>query len=115
MTHPRNDPRVLTRSTTITLHSFAFITPPVAFLLIQMSLSKEVRTQTAVDAYLFRQYRSIREAAAAQDIDRKTLRRRIEGGLSRAIAREPQQLLSNEQEHQLKRWILDLEIVGVTG
>lgn len=42
---------------------------------------------------------------AAYDVDRRSLSRRLEGGFSRALVREPQQLM-------LKRWILDREAQG---
>src|SRR6266852_2909197 len=77
-----------------------------------MASNQEVRLQQAIDDYQTRRYPSIRAAAAANDVDRKTLGRRLKGGISVAQSREPQQLLSNQQEEMLKRWIIDLEAQG---
>lgn len=77
-----------------------------------MAANRETRIQQAILDYETRRYPTIRSAAAANDVDRKTLGRRLQGCNSRAIAREPQQLLSNQQEQMLVRWILDLEAQG---
>jgi len=77
-----------------------------------MASNQELRLQQAVDGYQSGQYSSIRAAAAANDVPHNTLQRRLQGGLSRSLAREQQQLLSNEQEHLLKSWIIDLERQG---
>jgi hypothetical protein len=77
-----------------------------------MASNHESRLQQAIQDYETRRYPTIRSAAAANDVDRKTLGRRLQGGVSRAIAHEPQQLLTNEQEQLLVRWILDLEGQG---
>jgi hypothetical protein len=77
-----------------------------------MASNRETRMLQAISDYQNRRYTSIRAAAAANDVDRKSLGRRLQGGISRAIAREPQQLLSNQQEQMLVRWILDLEVQG---
>ena len=45
-------------------------------------------------------------------VSSRTLKRRLAGGQSRAIARESQQLLSIEQERLLANWILVLETEG---
>jgi len=66
----------------------------------------------AISDYQTRRYTSIRAAAAANDVNHVSLGRRLRGGISRAIAREPQQILSNEQEQMLVRWVLDLEAQG---
>jgi len=77
-----------------------------------MASNRETRIQQAISDYETRRYATIRAAAAANDVDRKTLGRRLQGGFSRPIARETQQLLSNQQEQMLKQWILDLEAQG---
>ena len=77
-----------------------------------MASNQETRLQQAILDYQSRRYPTIRAAAAANDVNRMTLSRRLQGGTSRAIARETQQLLSNQQEQMLVQWILDLEAQG---
>ena len=77
-----------------------------------MASPREFRMQQAIQAYSQSPGASIRAIAAANDVDYSTLSRRLKGQPSRSIARQPQQLLSNEQESLLKRWILDLESQG---
>lgn len=77
-----------------------------------MASNREARMLQAISDYQTRRYTSIRAAAAANDVNHMTLGRRLRGGNSRAIAREPQQLLSNQQKQILVRWILDLEMQG---
>jgi len=77
-----------------------------------MASNRETRIQDALQGLLSNEYTSIRAAAAANDVDHTTLSRRLKGQVPRAIARESQQLLSNEQEGLLKQWILDLEAQG---
>jgi len=66
-----------------------------------MASNQETRIQQAILDYQTRRYPTIRAAAAVNDVNRMTLGRRIQGGTSRAIAREPQQLLLNQQEQIL--------------
>jgi hypothetical protein len=77
-----------------------------------MAANREQRIQQAIQDYQTSSNTSIRAAAAANDVDYSTLSRRLKGQLPRSIARQVQQLLSNEQETLLKRWILDLEAQG---
>ena len=77
-----------------------------------MASPRKFRMQQAIQAYSQSPGASIRAIAAANDVDYSTLSRRLKGQPSRSIARQPQQLLSNEQESLLKRWILDLESQG---
>jgi hypothetical protein len=77
-----------------------------------MDTNYEKRMEEAIKDFKAYSESSIRAVAAANDVDHTTLSRRLNGQTSRAIAREPQQLLTNEQEALLKRWILDLEIQG---
>jgi len=77
-----------------------------------MASNQETRLQQAILDYQSRRYPTIRAAAAANDVSHMTLSRRLQGGTSRAIARETQQLLSNQQEQMLVQWILDLEAQG---
>jgi hypothetical protein len=77
-----------------------------------MASNQETRMLQAISDYHTRRYTSIRSAAAANEVSHVSLGRRLKGGISRAIAREPQQLLPNQQEQILVRWILDLEAQG---
>ena len=77
-----------------------------------MASNREERMQQAISDYHTFSDASIRSVATANDVDYSTLSRRLKGQSSRSIARQPQQLLSNEQEGLLKRWILDLEAQG---
>ena len=54
-----------------------------------MASNREQRLQQAISDFETQKYPSIRAAAAANDVDRKTLGRRLRGGLSRIVAREP--------------------------
>jgi len=65
-----------------------------------------------IDTYQAGRYPSIRAAAAANSVNCMTLTRRLNGGLSIAQSREPTQLLTNEQEEMIKRWIIELETMG---
>lgn len=73
-----------------------------------MASTYESRIHQAICEYESRRYTSIRTAAAANEVDHKTLGRRIQGGLSRTLAAESKQLLTNKQELLLGRWILEL-------
>ena len=55
---------------------------------------------------------SQRRAASEYGIPRATLQRRINGGISRQEAREPQQRLSPIQEDHLTQWVLTQESLG---
>jgi hypothetical protein len=77
-----------------------------------MDPNRERRIKQAIDEFHAFSESSIHTVATANDVPYTTLRNRLNGQMSRAIAREPQQLLSNEQEGLLKRWILDLETQG---
>lgn len=79
---------------------------------VLMASNRETRLQQAIQGFLSRQYTSIRAAAAANDVDHTTVSRRLKGQVPRGLARESQQLLSNQQEELLKQWILDLETQG---
>jgi hypothetical protein len=60
---------------------------------------------TTVDTFL-------RAAEAAYGVSRRTLVRRVDGGLSRSRSHAHQQTLSPTQEDSLIQWILDLESQG---
>jgi hypothetical protein len=55
---------------------------------------------------------SLRAAEAVHGVSRRTLARRVDGGLSRSKSHAHQQILSPTQEDSLIQWILDLEIQG---
>jgi hypothetical protein len=57
-------------------------------------------------------YTSIRHAAAALEIHRVTLRRRLSGGSSNTTAKEHSQHLSNIEEKELYKWIKSLSKSG---
>ena len=77
-----------------------------------MASNKEIRLQQAITDFQTNRYPSIRAAARANDVHHTTLSRRLKGRVSRRIARQPQQLLSEIQEQLLVQWILDLEAQG---
>jgi hypothetical protein len=77
-----------------------------------MAQNREARIQQALFDLATLPNTSIRSVAAAHNIPHVTLSRRAKGYLSRPLAHEHQQLLSNEQERLLKRWIIDLEAQG---
>ena len=54
-----------------------------------MASNRETRMLQAISDYQNRRYTSIRAAAAANDVDRKSLGRRLQGGILRVIARKP--------------------------
>jgi hypothetical protein len=77
-----------------------------------MDTPKEQAIAGAIQSLSTNQYSSIRAAAAAFDVDRRTLTRRLRGGLTHTQAAQPSLLLSPEQERLLIQWILDLERAG---
>lgn len=77
-----------------------------------MSVPREEQLAGAIHSLSTGEYTSIRAAAKAYGVNRNTLTRRMEGGLSQSEAQQPYLLLSTEQEALLVRWILDLERVG---
>jgi hypothetical protein len=56
---------------------------------------------------------SLRAVEKKYGVSRRTLQRRLNGGVSKQIARCSQQLLSVEQEELLISWILILETEGM--
>lgn len=55
---------------------------------------------------------SIRATALAWDVNRSTLTRRLNGGVSRSEGHAKQQILSITQERMLVNWILEQERLG---
>ena len=77
-----------------------------------MDTPKEQALAGAIQSLSTNQFSSIRAAAAAFAVDRRTLTRRLRGGLTHTKAAESLLLLSSEQEKLLIQWILDLERAG---
>jgi hypothetical protein len=57
-------------------------------------------------------YKSANQAAITLKVSQRTVLRRINRGLTRAQARQQQQLLSKNQEQTLLKWIKELTISG---
>ena len=112
MRHPCSVTRVFKRVPVPLLLFHIQLLYQYIYIYDKMASNRETRMLQAISDYQNRRYTSIRAAAAANDVNHMTLGRRLRGGISQAIAREPQQLLSNEQEQILVRWILDLEAQG---
>ena len=70
---------------------------------------KEARIKKAIHAVKSRDFPSLRRTAEAYDIPLTTLRRRLAGGISCALAHESQQLLTVAEEKAVVRWIYRLE------
>ena len=114
MQHPSNATRDFTRFVPLPSLLYHSLLNQLLISYTAMTSNRETRLQDAIQGFLSNQYTSIRAAAAAaaNDVDHTTVSRRLKGQLPRAHAREPQQLLSNQQEGLLKQWILDLEAQG---
>jgi len=96
MKHPSNETRVFTRAKYCSLLFYILLLHQLIYSYDKMASNRETRMLQAIIDYQNRRYTSVRAAAAANDVNHVSLGRRLRGGLSRAIAREPQQLLSNE-------------------
>lgn len=72
----------------------------------------EVDIQAAISAIKNREHTSIRQAATAFKVRYSTLRGRMSGRNSRAVAHETEQLLSTAEESTLSRWITRLTRTG---
>jgi len=68
--------------------------------------------QVALDGLRDGTYTSIRLAATALGVSRASLHRRVNGGKSRKEAREPTQLLSQQEEKALADWITSATAAG---
>lgn len=112
MNHPRNEPPFYASSANQPTNFHQPLLYYVTSNCFTMASNKELRLQQAINDYQMCRYTSIRAAAAANDVDRVTLGRRLHGGLSVTQSREPQQSLTNTQEILLKGWIIDLEAQG---
>jgi DDE superfamily endonuclease/Tc5 transposase DNA-binding domain/helix-turn-helix, Psq domain len=77
-----------------------------------MSIPREEQLTSAIQSLSTGEFSSIRAAAKAYGVNRNTLTRRMQGGLTQREAQAPNLLLSTEQEDLLVRWILDLERAG---
>lgn len=72
----------------------------------------EVRIAAAMEELIGPEKPSFRAMEKKYDVSRRTLARRLEGGISTRIAHHSQQLLAIEQEKELVQWILTLEAEG---
>jgi ribosome recycling factor len=77
-----------------------------------MAVPNETSLSEAVHDLQTRKFTSIRAAARFHHVDRVTLQRRLQGGLSHKQQHKQRLLLSEEQEKLLKSWILDSEAAG---
>jgi Tc5 transposase DNA-binding domain/helix-turn-helix, Psq domain len=77
-----------------------------------MPAINEEAMQAAINALWAGEATSIRAAATLFSINRITLARRINGGPTRTQARQSQYLLSETQEGDLLKWILEMEAIG---
>jgi len=68
----------------------------------------EADVQAAISAIKYKQYPSIRKAAAAFNVPYPTLRGRASGRKSRSSAHEIEQILSAAEEKTLSRWVTRL-------
>jgi hypothetical protein len=71
-----------------------------------MASFHEQKLQQALEDLHAQKFSSIRAAAKAHNVHQATLHRRSKGGISKPEARVAQQLLSQEQEGLLVKWIL---------
>lgn len=77
-----------------------------------MDLPFEIRVKEALIELNSSSKPSIRAVEKKYGVSKSTLLRRLDGGVSRRIARSAQQLLTLEQEQSLITWILTLESEG---
>jgi Tc5 transposase DNA-binding domain/helix-turn-helix, Psq domain len=77
-----------------------------------MPAINEDAMQAAIDALWAGEAASIRAAATLFGLNRGTLARRINGAPTRTQARQSQYLLSEVQEGDLLKWILEMEAIG---
>ena len=85
-----------------------------AFLLLSSFFSIDLvpKVSDAIIAYRNRKYSSIRATARAFSLSDRTLRRYLDGGVSRAISYEYEQYLSPAEEKILIKYILRLDSLG---
>ena len=75
-------------------------------------VESEDQVQKALNAYLEKEYSSLRKAANAFKVPFSTAQARMAGRISRSTAHETQQTLSNAEERSLTRWITRLTRTG---
>ena len=73
---------------------------------------QEQRIEEALKGVQSGHYKSLREAARQLKIPRSTLTHRANGRQTRIQAHEDQQVLSDEEEKELARWIRQLTVFG---
>jgi hypothetical protein len=76
------------------------------------SQAKNKRLEAALVDYRKKVYKSVNAAAKAHDVPVATLRDRVKGATSRAVASEAKQILSAGEEKALVKWILDVSQSG---
>jgi Tc5 transposase DNA-binding domain/helix-turn-helix, Psq domain len=72
----------------------------------------ESAIDAAIDALWAGEATSIRAAATLFGLNRATLANRVNGRVTRTQARQSQRLLSEAQEGDLLKWILEMEAIG---
>src|ERR1700742_4177807 len=72
----------------------------------------DIQVSEAVLGVQSGKYKSAYEAAKDLGLCERTVRRRVQGGLTRKEARQQQQVLSATQEKSVLKWIKDLTISG---
>ena len=77
-----------------------------------MTSRLEIQLVVAINDYNTQRNCSLRALAKEYSISHDTLSRRLKGGHLHENGHSTQQLLSIEQEKELKRWILTLEVEG---
>jgi len=78
----------------------------------QKAIHSEARLQEAILALKNKGFATVYTTAKHFKVDRKTLKRRVDGGMSRTQALEIRQILSNAEEKTLIRWIIRYTIAG---
>jgi len=73
---------------------------------------QEGRIELAIQAYKQGQFKSLRRAADAYNVNQSTLQRRYNGTLARANCQSNRQKLTATEEQTIARYILDLDSQG---
>jgi hypothetical protein len=86
--------------------------PPKARTNSNKSVEKEGRVLLAVSAIKKQEIKSIREAARIFNVSDRTIRRRLNGTISRTETRANCHKLTEIQEHSLVQWVLSMDQRG---
>jgi len=73
---------------------------------------KEERIKEAIEGVQSGKYKSVREAGRELNVPHATISHRMKGRKTRVESHEDQQILSEEEEKELSRWIRDLTVFG---